>query len=175
MASSRTAILDAALDILRDPDGPALTLESAARGAGVSKPGLMYHFPTKEALVRGVLEHSVAGWEQRIREHLDAPLDEATPSQRIRAYVETALSSELDRADLATFFDVHYRTELATIWDDRMAPFLELPADLDPGERARLTVARLAADGYWFATMSGSSVGDPDQIGAAIRALTEVR
>ena len=34
---------------------PGLTLEAAARGAGVSKGGLLYHFASKEALLAALL------------------------------------------------------------------------------------------------------------------------
>jgi AcrR family transcriptional regulator len=60
--SQREAILDAALVLLRD--GGTLSLESAARAAEVSKPGLMYHFPTKEALVGALIDHLMARYER---------------------------------------------------------------------------------------------------------------
>ena len=47
--SAREAMLDAAEAHL-GADG-TLTLDSAARAAGVTKPGLMYHFSTKEQLL----------------------------------------------------------------------------------------------------------------------------
>ena len=51
----RTRILDAAEAIVQARGVPALTLESAARDAGVSKGGLLYHFASKEALLAGML------------------------------------------------------------------------------------------------------------------------
>ncbi|MBD0322544.1 MAG: TetR family transcriptional regulator, partial [Aldersonia sp.] len=45
--SPRDRVLEAALDVLRD--GESITLDSAARRVGMTKPGLMHHFPTKEA------------------------------------------------------------------------------------------------------------------------------
>ena len=47
--SAREAMLDAAEAHLGA--GGTLTLDSAARAAEVSKPGLMYHFATKEQLL----------------------------------------------------------------------------------------------------------------------------
>ena len=60
--SQRDAALDAALDLLRD--GGSLSLESAARAAGMSKPGLMYHFSTKEALVAALVDHLIDDYER---------------------------------------------------------------------------------------------------------------
>ena len=52
---ARTRILDAAESIVRARGVPGLTLEAAARGAGVSKGGLLYHFASKEALIAALL------------------------------------------------------------------------------------------------------------------------
>lgn len=55
-ADARTRILDAAERIVQAKGVSGLTLEAAARGAGVSKGGLLYHFASKEALIGGMLE-----------------------------------------------------------------------------------------------------------------------
>jgi len=52
---ARTRILDAAESIVQSRGVPALTLDAAAREAGVSKGGLLYHFASKEALLAGML------------------------------------------------------------------------------------------------------------------------
>lgn len=55
-ADARTRILDAAEAIVRSRGVTGLTLEVAARQAGVSKGGLLYHFNTKEALLDALLK-----------------------------------------------------------------------------------------------------------------------
>lgn len=62
-ADSRTRILDAAEAIVQARGVPALTLEAAARDAGISKGGLLYHFATKEALVSAMLGRLAAAME----------------------------------------------------------------------------------------------------------------
>lgn len=52
---ARTRILDAAESIVQAKGVPALTLEAAARGAGISKGGLLYHFASKEAMLNGLV------------------------------------------------------------------------------------------------------------------------
>jgi AcrR family transcriptional regulator len=54
-ADARNKVLDAAEAIVASRGVPALTLEAAAREAGVSKGGLLYHFASKEALLRGMV------------------------------------------------------------------------------------------------------------------------
>lgn len=58
---ARTRILDAAEAIVRARGVSGLTLEAAAKEAGVSKGGLLYHFASKEALLTGLLAR-MAEW-----------------------------------------------------------------------------------------------------------------
>lgn len=54
MALARDRILEAAHRVVSDLGAGHLTLEAVALAAGVSKGGLLYHFPTKEALIAAV-------------------------------------------------------------------------------------------------------------------------
>ena len=53
---ARDAVLDAFEALLIDEGGRAATLDAVARRAGVSKGGLLYHFPNKEAMIAALLE-----------------------------------------------------------------------------------------------------------------------
>jgi AcrR family transcriptional regulator len=53
--SSRHAILDAAESVVGTHGAAHVTLEAVAKHAGVSKGGLLYHFPSKEALLQGMM------------------------------------------------------------------------------------------------------------------------
>lgn len=56
---TRKAALQAALTILAR-DGPArLTLDAIARESGMSKGGLTHQFPTKEAVLKALLQHQI--------------------------------------------------------------------------------------------------------------------
>lgn len=54
--------------MIRREGAIALTLEAVAKEANVSKGGLLYHFPSKEALVRGLLEHHLDRFEQALEQ-----------------------------------------------------------------------------------------------------------
>lgn len=54
--SQREQVLDAFEHLLVDEVGVAATLDAVAAAAGVSKGGLLYHFPSKEALVDGLAD-----------------------------------------------------------------------------------------------------------------------
>lgn len=55
ITDARTRILDAAETLVRAHGVARLTLDAAAREAGISKGGLLYHFASKEALLAGLL------------------------------------------------------------------------------------------------------------------------
>jgi AcrR family transcriptional regulator len=173
--SQRTALLDASLRLLRVPAGADITLDAVAREAGVTKPGLMYHFPTREALMLAIVDHAAAGLERAMTEVLGGPPADATPAERIRAYAEVAAHGSDSRAEYAIYTEAAYRPGLAGPWLERLARWLDLPAGLDPRTRAALTVARLAADGLWAAEATGvfpPRPEDRDAVIALIHSLT---
>lgn len=150
---TRARILDGALDVLRR--GDAVTLESAAHEVGVTKPGLMYHFPTKSALMLGVVDHVIERWESALIAELATPLADASPAARLRAYVDFSHTGEFDEADIVMFGDKRLSGTMTQRWTERMRPWLELPDDLAEPERGNLTAARLIADGGWLAAATG--------------------
>lgn len=70
---ARTRILDATESIVTARGVAGLTLEAAAREAGVSKGGLLYHFGSKEALLEGALK--------RLSEFLGAEFEKCVAAQ----------------------------------------------------------------------------------------------
>jgi len=173
--SQRTALLDASLRLLRGPDGADITLDAVAREAGITKPGLMYHFPSREALMLAIVDHAAASLEQAMAETLGGALADATPAERIRAYAEVAAQGSDSRGEYAVYTEAAYRPSLAGPWLERMGRWFDLPAGLDGRTRAALTVARLAADGLWAAEATGvfpPGSADREAVVELIRSLT---
>lgn len=63
---TRDRILEAAIRTASRDGLLAMTLDNVAKEAGVSKGGVMYHFPAKDELVRGMLEYFGAQVEQMV-------------------------------------------------------------------------------------------------------------
>lgn len=85
--STRSRILDAA-DALARSDGPGhLSLDAVAQKAGVSKGGLLYHFPTKTRLLEALVEEFLAGFDTMLR----ARETDARKDVLISAYVDLFL------------------------------------------------------------------------------------
>lgn len=57
--SSREKILDAAAELVGEIGSGRLTLDAVAERAGLSKGGLLYNFPTKDALLQGMIQRIV--------------------------------------------------------------------------------------------------------------------
>ena len=139
--------------------GSAVSLESAARAAGVTKPGLMYHFPTKEALMSAVVDHLMDQYERELISRLpSASIAQLSAQRRLAAYVDWTCDGDFDSGDLVMFIDPRLRETLVARWVERMEPWLAIPDDLPATTRARLLSARLIADGIWFNSASNAAL-----------------
>jgi len=83
--SVRDRILAAAMAVAKESGAGRLSLDAIARRAGVSKGGLLYHFPKKDALMRALVEHHLSGIEAATRE---AEGDFARPNAVARAFIQ---------------------------------------------------------------------------------------
>ncbi len=157
--SSRESILEASAEHLRS--GGTISLDSAARAAGVTKPGLMYHFATKEELLAALLDHLMSRYEGDLRHRIAGTDEEADVASvdvraRLRAYVDWVCETPFDSTDLVIFTDPRLRESLTRRWRERLEPWLSIPRGTPADERARLLAARLIADGVWFDEASGA-------------------
>ena len=81
------AILEAALEVFSQHGFRGATLDQIAEVAGLSKPNLLYYFPSKEAIHEALLEGLLDTWLDPLR-MLDAQGD---PVAEILAYVRRKL------------------------------------------------------------------------------------
>ncbi|NGN43136.1 helix-turn-helix transcriptional regulator [Mesorhizobium sp. CGMCC 1.15528] len=58
--NSRGGILSVAETILAESGGSALTIDAVAKAAGLSKGGVLYHFPSKASLIEALIDRSIA-------------------------------------------------------------------------------------------------------------------
>lgn len=86
--STRERILRAADAIATESGAATVSLDAVAARAGISKGGLLYHFPTKVALMRGLVEDYLARIEALL-DHGDAP---APPNTLLLALLEHFLA-----------------------------------------------------------------------------------
>lgn len=61
---AREQVLEAARRIVETRGAGHLTFDELAAESGVTRGGITYHFPTKEALLKGLIEADIADWER---------------------------------------------------------------------------------------------------------------
>jgi AcrR family transcriptional regulator len=96
-AAALDRILDAAEQLVGDEGVRNLTLDAVAHLAGVSKGGLLYHFPSKDALLAGMIERHIDQLNARCsaeRTHLSA----ACASTDLKAWILGVLQPHRVRA-----------------------------------------------------------------------------
>ncbi|MFI5956260.1 TetR/AcrR family transcriptional regulator [Cryptosporangium sp. NPDC051539] len=146
-ARTRRALLDAAARAVL-AHGATVSLDVVAREAGVSKGGLLHHFPSKEALFTALADDLIAQFDAAVDAQID-PADTA-PGRLTRAYVR-AIFADLERTDSDTT-----TREQATL----MGAIGQLPRALD----------RVRADGRrWRAALDADGL-HPQRVIAVTRA-----
>lgn len=86
------AILDAALDVFSQHGFRGATLDQIAEVAGLSKPNLLYYFPSKEAIHKALLSQLLDTWLDPLR----AMDPQGEPVAEIMAYVRRKLEMSRD-------------------------------------------------------------------------------
>jgi len=153
-ATTAQTIIGAANRIVRRDGVARLTIEAVAREAGLSKGGVLYHFPSKDALVQGMIGALLADFEQAVR---DTAARDAAPTGRfLRAYVLASAMGAPPLDDPAGALIAALATDPALLEPVRRRYAVwqaELEANGPPPALAM--VVRLAADGLWFADLLG--------------------
>jgi AcrR family transcriptional regulator len=154
-SSAREAVLRAANRVVEEEGVSGMTLEAVAREAGVSKGGLLYHFPSKEALIGGMIGRLIEGFEDALGRELRRE-KRAGGGRWSRAYVRASFTEDrwylqvsagllaAVAEDQALLDPLRKGYEDAQRWTERDG--------IDP---AVATLVRLAADGLFFAELLG--------------------
>jgi AcrR family transcriptional regulator len=147
--SARAALLVEAGSIVLSEGPTALTYDHLAARAGVSKGGLLYHFPTKVDLVAALLDDVLDRFEGDVdaRAHA-APTGGGAWA---RGYVLATVDTEVSRPELAVALLLTSPDAGLELWERCTARFdrwqERLEADgLSPATAA---VVRFACDGWW--------------------------
>lgn len=91
-ARNSAAILEAALDVFSTQGFRGATLDQIAEVAGLSKPNLLYYFPSKDAVHAALLGQLLKTWLDPLR----AIDPEGDPKREIIAYVQRKLELARD-------------------------------------------------------------------------------
>ncbi|MFJ6139353.1 TetR/AcrR family transcriptional regulator [Kitasatospora sp. NPDC092286] len=149
----RDQLLDAVERLLVRGGVDAVRLDAVAVEAGVSKGGLLHHFPSKRALVRGVVERLADRFEAVL------PGPGAAPGAYALAWLDATIPAESPAGDTSGADQVPVAL-LAAAGGPEVLDLLRaryerwqrrLTEDgLDP---AVATLVRMAVDGWWSARL----------------------
>lgn len=159
MSSARDRVLDAFETVLVDQGARAATLDAVAAEAGVSKGGLLYHFPNKDALIDGMLARLRELGAQDVRTMLEAPEGVVTNFLTTSTYT----GSDFDRAMVAASRIAQDRDaragealdELRRGWRDALLTEL--------GDEVLVEGVLLMSDGLYFNAVLGVEDSDLDR------------
>ena len=169
--SKRTAILDAAVSVIESDGITAVTFDSVAAAAGITRGGIIYHFPSREELIAAIHEHMAHRWEQQLEAACGKPAADATATDRVIAYISMA-ATPATRAEFQMILDSHH-TENQAVWDQVLQRWAPRP---QPADDHTYTLALLAADGLWVNDVIGSTrIPSPQRQNAAERIIDLIR
>ncbi|GAA0374108.1 TetR/AcrR family transcriptional regulator [Bacillus horti] len=148
--SKKEKLLEAAANIIEEKGITQLTLEAVAAEAGVSKGGLLYHFHTKDELLKALNEQTILEFRRLVQDELEEGKSytlaylHATFKQ-LNAH--GALSS--DASILGALVSNH---DLQKMWDTEYQRFKQEALKEDTSPELSLII-RLVCDGFIFSNM----------------------
>jgi AcrR family transcriptional regulator len=162
-AATRDRLLQATIHIIQTQGIERLTLDAVAKEATVSKGGLLYHFASKEALVSGVIQCLMDGFDADIAAELAQDTAPDSPGKWLRAYVKALFNGKMLPTPLiaSLLSAVTVNPELLKpvkiqfeVWQQKI-----LAPGLDP---VRASLVRFAADGFADSAIFGGALPNDD-------------
>jgi AcrR family transcriptional regulator len=176
-------LLTAATAVIAANGVPGLTLDAVAKHAGVSKGGLLHHFPTKNALLSCLINRHVDEWRSDVmRAYGEQPVG---PGRFARAMIKLCLSDEPADGDERNWCDAMHsscRVVLTAVVQDPslVQPIRDLYVDfaklisedgLPPGH-ADVVVA--VVDAMWLYWICDINAIDSQRLSRVRATLTEL-
>ncbi|MFC5649528.1 TetR/AcrR family transcriptional regulator [Paenibacillus solisilvae] len=171
--SKRNNALSAASFIVKNHGVEKLTLEAVAKEAGISKGGLLHHFPNKQALIRGLVEELTDNFVTDVNNR--AANATTSDGKWSRAYLEATFNDITEGNEMSTALIASLFTSpdlLAKLQSEYLIWQKNIENDgIDP---VKSTLVRLAADGLWLSEMFGLGKLNDDLREKVIRSLKDL-
>ena len=168
--ATRAKLLDAASKVITRSGTDALTLDAVAQEAGVSKGGLLYHFPSKKQLIRGMVERLIAQVDEALQDELDK-----SGGDYVTAYIRASFRTQAapDQVSQALSAAVSSDPELIRPLRER---FFRMQQEIATaaGSEELGTIIRLALDGLWMSDVFGFAPPSAELREKMLPALLEI-
>jgi AcrR family transcriptional regulator len=172
-ANTQKAIIDAANRIVIEQGVERLTLEQVATEAGISKGGLLYHFPTKEALIKGMINHYLERFTEDFSQAAEKEGD--TPGRWNRSYLTTTFADNQRTPRMSSGLLAAIATDpsLLAPLQERFQEWVAL-LDQDGVDPTTAAIIRLVADGLWLVELFGLSAPNEAMKGKILQAMEDL-
>ncbi|WP_079529448.1 TetR/AcrR family transcriptional regulator [Halobacillus hunanensis] len=170
--SRKVEILHAAASIVSREGIFNFTLEAVAKEAGMSKGGLLYHYPSKEALVQGMVEHLAESYTGKIESNAEDDPDDI--GKWTRAFLNVTFNQTYPNKDMNAGL-----LAAKAVNPELLNPIKEAYGEwqhriehdgLDP---VMSTIIRLATDGMWLSELLDIYQIEEDRKDQVLRTLEE--
>jgi AcrR family transcriptional regulator len=150
-SNSRDEILQAAEWVVCKHGAGHLTLDAVAERAGISKGGLLYNFPSKEALLKAMLSNLLERFDADRAQVQARPDMAGEMAADLKSFVKAGFQEATDREQVSAALLAAGANDpglLAPVREWHASHFREFAA----GKRhpARVLMLMLAVDGLWF-------------------------
>ncbi len=145
----RKSLIEAAKKLTIKHGWDKFSLDAVAKMSGISKGGLIHHFPSKQALLDAIADEILLGIDRKINGLMAR--DPNPEGRFIRAYLRLAFENEdseyhdlLVAVTVASTHD-HTLTEKWDAWFETKFPASE--------QTAKSLIIKFAIDGIWFSSL----------------------
>jgi AcrR family transcriptional regulator len=170
--NARIQILEAATTLVATAGVEALTFDGLAEATGISKGGILYHFPSKHDLLHSLVAESVVRFEA-LWDSI-AQRDEVVTGRQSRAfldaYVAVSRTSQVTNLNFALLAAAASDPTVMKPYAEAYERWQERLAD-DGIDEPTATILRLVADGLWAVDLFRLPRLDDDLLTAIVERL----
>ena len=171
--ATRAEIIDMAIEVAAEQGAMGLTLDAVVSLLPFSKGALLHHFPTKLALLEGVIDHLAGEMTAQVLE--EAGRDPNPYGRNARAYLRATVNDPVTERDVsigrAALVACAVEPGLIKRWRAAMRVMAE-DDPVDPAGKDDALMLRLIADGLWMSDLFGTHEVSPEQRKALLSLLT---
>ena len=171
--ATRAEIIDMAIEVAADQGAMGLTMDAVVARLPFSKGALLHHFPSKLALLEGVIDHLAGQMTAQVLE--EAGRDPNPYGRNARAYLRATVNDPVTERDVsigrAALVACAVEPGLIVRWRAAMRALAE-DDPVDPAGKDDALMLRLIADGLWMTDLFGTHEVSPEQRKALLSLLT---
>ena len=171
--ATRAEIIDMAIEAAAEEGATGLKLDAVVARLPFSKGALLHHFPTKLALLEGVIDHLASEMTAAIL--AEAARDPNPYGRNARAYLRATVNEPVTERDVsigrAVLAACAIRAPLARRWREWIQK-VRVDDPTDPVGADDALMLRLMADGLWMSDLFGTHEVSREQRTALLSLLT---